>query len=203
MPNAIDVAGQRFGKLVAIEVVETGRRRKWRCKCDCGQYASCSTDNLRNGNSRSCRSCCMDGNQNRKAHGGRPQGKKSPTYNSWQSMKRRCDNEFRDNAKHYALAGVKYDPRWVKFENFLMDMGERPPGFTLDRVDNALGYSKENCRWATPTQQTRNRRTALQFEWEGERKPIAEWARLYGLSYAAAFSRIRRHNSLRLPHGDD
>lgn len=199
MPNPIDLTGLRFGRLTATELFETGRRRKWKCKCDCGESAICTTDNLRSGNSRACRNCCMDGNQNRKEHGGRPSGKKSATYNSWQSMKRRCTDTGRDNAAHYALAGVSFDPAWERFEDFLSDMGERPKGCTLDRIDNSKGYTKENCRWATPTQQTRNRRNAIQFTFEGRTLPVAEWAKEYGLSYGAAWKRIHRFNSLRLP----
>lgn len=78
------------------------------------------------------------------------------TYNSWKGMKARCDNSNRVNYEYYGSSGVTYPRSWKFYDNFLLDMGERPEGTTLDRIDNTKGYSKENCRWATPSQQTRN-----------------------------------------------
>lgn len=73
-------------------------------------------------------------------------------------MKARCNNPNHPSADYYSERGITYDPAWEDFEVFLADMGERPPGTTLDRENNDLGYSKENCRWATPKQQANNRR---------------------------------------------
>jgi hypothetical protein len=81
------------------------------------------------------------------------------TYRSWSSMKSRCRNPETCHYQDYMARGITYDPRWEKFENFLVDMGERPEGMTLDRFPDPNGnYCKENCRWATPEQQARNRR---------------------------------------------
>lgn len=86
----------------------------------------------------------------------------SPTYQSWQSMLARCRYN-RHNSAAYAHVAVCYE--WESFEAFLADMGERPKGMTLDRKDGTKGYSKDNCRWATPTQQARNRKNAkLDFD---------------------------------------
>ena len=82
----------------------------------------------------------------------------SPTYQSWQSMLSRCRYVDRHNAAAYAHVTVCFE--WESFEAFLTDMGERPSGTTLDRIDGSLGYYKANCRWATPTQQARNRKNA-------------------------------------------
>lgn len=83
---------------------------------------------------------------------------RTPTYRSWESMKSRCKGTGgRKNNKWYLDKGITYDPDWETFANFLRDMGERPEGCTLDRIDNSKGYSKENCRWATASQQSKNR----------------------------------------------
>ncbi len=79
------------------------------------------------------------------------------TYSTWHSMKSRC-NLHHERYKDYNGRGITYDPRWDQFENFFEDMGVKPPGLTLERKDNDKGYSKDNCEWATPTQQAHNKR---------------------------------------------
>ena len=94
-----------------------------------------------------------DASQNAKRHGHVCNGVETPTYRSWKAMKRRCGN-----AKFKEYARVSYCEDWRIFENFLRDMGERPDGTTLDRIDNAVGYQKDNCRWADKHTQCQNRR---------------------------------------------
>jgi hypothetical protein len=160
MAAPVDLTGQRFGKLVASHLFESGgKRRKWYCVCDCGGDATVITENLRSGNSKACGQCRISTLPNRR-HGHTGDGWASPTYISWRAMLARCTNPKRANAKHYLERGISYDPRWSHFENFLADMGERPGGLTLDRRDNDVGYSKANCRWATPLEQRHNRRDA-------------------------------------------
>jgi hypothetical protein len=97
----------------------------------------------------------------RHGHTSRMGGRKdSPTYVSWQAMRTRCNRPDRDPDSKYAGRGISYDPAWDSFDQFLADMGERPEGTTLERMDNAAGYSASNCCWATPVEQARNRRNA-------------------------------------------
>lgn len=81
----------------------------------------------------------------------------SPTYVSWRAMKTRATNKKRPDAKYYGHVGLC--ERWQEFSNFLMDMGERPNGTSIDRIDSSKGYEPGNCRWATKSEQTRNRKT--------------------------------------------
>lgn len=85
------------------------------------------------------------------------------TYKSWQSMKSRCLNENDPSSKYYRDRGIKITERWNTFENFLEDMGERPEGLTLDRINNNGNYCKENCKWSTPKEQMNNRRPFIEW----------------------------------------
>lgn len=127
---------------------------------------------------------------NRQTHGHAGHTSPSPTWVSHQAMLSRVRYPHRDSGKKYVLRGIDVDPRWRTFENFLADMGERPPGTTLDRIDNDKGYWPGNCRWATPREQARNtRRSRLTLETATavavERlngKPCREIAAKYGIS---------------------
>lgn len=163
MVAGIDLTGQRFGKLVAVSLVATGRERKWLCHCDCGRDKPITSHNLRSGNSTACGLCRGPTSSNLR-HGHTSTEGVSPTYISWRAMKVRCTSKNRDGAKYYVGRAITYDLRWRDFSAFLEDMGERPEGRTLDRINNDLGYSKANCRWATPYQQTHNRRKRASAE---------------------------------------
>lgn len=82
----------------------------------------------------------------------------TPTYKSWAEMKQRCNNSNRKDFQNYGGRGITYDPHWEVYANFRKDMGSRPEGHSLDRIDNSKGYFKDNCRWATAEEQNRNRR---------------------------------------------
>jgi len=116
-----------------------------------------------------------------KKHGATANGKRTPEYRTWISMRHRCINKAHKDYHHYGGRGITVCDRWVdSFENFLADMGERPDGYSLDRIDNSKGYSPDNCRWATKIQQANNRRpkkTAPMYTMDSETKTLAEWAK--------------------------
>lgn len=91
-------------------------------------------------------------------HGHNGKGRRSPEYRSWAHMKGRCENPESDRYAYYGGRGIRVCERWQSFENFLVDMGPRPAGHTLDREDNDGDYEPGNCRWATQSEQGKNRR---------------------------------------------
>lgn len=106
---------------------------------------------------------------------------RTPTVISWTGMKQRCSNPNDPSKKRYRDRGITYDTRWELFDNFLEDMGERPNGMTLDRIDNNKGYSKDNCRWATPITQMNNTSMNRFLEVDGIRLTHTQWSRRTGI----------------------
>lgn len=112
------------------------------------------------------------------------------TYRSWQDMKQRCLNPKNHNYKNYGARGISFCERWLEFRNFLSDMGNRPHGLTLDRIDNDGNYCPKNCRWATRKQQRDNERTCYILTYNGITDNVANWARKIGISRDALRHRI-------------
>jgi hypothetical protein len=116
---------------------------------------------------------------------------KTATYVTWEAIKQRCHNPKAVGYKGYGGRGIKVCESWLhSFETFYADMGERPPGRTIERIDNEKGYSKENCRWATKRQQASNRRNTLLISYSGEKKTLTEWSREYGMPRGVLWQRI-------------
>lgn len=117
----------------------------------------------------------------------------SPEYASWQAAKKRCVNPDDKDYPRYGGRGIVMCEAWLEsFETFFKDMGHRPSGTTLDRVDTNGPYCLENCRWATGIEQSRNRRNSIFVEWRGCKRHLSEVAAEIGISYGAAFMRLKR-----------
>ncbi len=166
MNAPLELVGKRFGRLTVLS--RAGSRRKgslWRCQCDCGVIVEAVAYYLTGGDTTSCGCARADsarevGASNR-THGHRST-RASRTYASWRSMRHRCLNPRSIDFPHYGGSGICVSERWSSFENFLADMGERPPGMSLDRYPNPAGnYEPDNCRWATPKQQRANQRKSV------------------------------------------
>ena len=148
----LNLTGHKFNKLTVISEAPSKKGKSfWLCRCDCGQSKIVCLNNLRNRHTQSCG--CL-GYQNAKTHG--MYG--TPEHTVWVHMIQRCYNPRRWQYKYYGGRGIKVCERWLDgFKNFYADMGPRPIGMTLDRVDNDGNYTPLNCRWATDIEQRANR----------------------------------------------
>lgn len=159
MQSKIDLIHKRFGKLQVLCEAGSNKHRKarWLCHCDCGENVVVLGSSLRSGNTKSC-GCLQRQSGFNHGHNSPKTGQISSTYHSWCSLKQRCLNPKATGYKDYGGRGIKVCGRWLSFENFLEDMGERPVGKTLDREDNDGNYEPDNCIWSTAKEQANNRR---------------------------------------------
>mgnify|MGYP006871981469 CR=1 FL=1 len=185
MGQFVDRTGRRYGQLVVIERDATvgpasgGKRVKWLCRCDCGAIRSVTGNALQRGKTQSCgclaRALASTRNSTHRLTA-------TPTYWSWQAAKERCYNPRNHKYPSYGERGILVCDRWRNsFEAFIADMGERPVGMTLDRIDPDMHYSPDNCRWATPRQQALNRKSQRLHEWHGQRLCLKDIAMLEGI----------------------
>lgn len=185
LPN--DLTGQRFNKLVAVRI--TGKRKNglalWLCDCDCGEVTTVESAALRSGKIQSC-GCLQLAAAS--THG----MSYSPEYRCWSGMRVRCENIQAKGYAAYGGRGIEVCARWKDaFENFLEDMGPKPTkSHTIDRIDNDKGYSPDNCKWATKSEQANNRRSNINITAFGKTHTVAEWAELSGIHRMTIYQRL-------------
>lgn len=159
-PKNANMIGGVFGRLTVVAAARNrAGRTTWRCLCACGKTTVAVGKNLRSGRHKSCG--CYQRDRAREintTHGHAPGAQLSPTYRSWYGMLSRCRNAKSTAFVNYGGRGIVACERWEAFDAFLADMGERPPGTSLDRINNDGNYEPGNCRWATLTEQAQNRR---------------------------------------------
>lgn len=188
--NFIDLEKQCFGMLIVLGYLGSDVRRNaiWLCQCECGQLKIALRRYLQNDITTSCgcQKAIKIGNSKR-IHG----QSDSPTYGSWAMMIQRCTNPKNIGYKDYGGRGITVCPRWRDFANFFEDMGKRPEGTTIDRRDNTLGYTPENCYWATDEEQANNKRNNHYLTFNNKTQTIAQWTREIGISLYTLHRRIQ------------
>ena len=194
----LNLVGQRFGRWVAQK--RASKPSYWTCVCDCGNIVDVFLGSLRSGRSKGCHPCqslwMKESGQasiNATKHGMH----RSSEYCSWHSMKGRCLDERNHNFDDYGGRGITICDSWKgDFKAFFYDMGEKPPGHTLDRIDPNGDYEPGNCRWATVKEQNRNKRNSknIMVTIDGESMLLLEALDKYGnvIKYISAQARICR-----------
>jgi hypothetical protein len=189
-----DLTGKVFGRLTVIEIAQRNPL-KWLCQCECGNQCIIKAPYLNSGDTNSC-GCLqqeyMDSIGDRRRIHGRSRDK---VYDVWCKMISRCENENDKDYYEYGGSGVEVYPPWREsFEKFIEDVGERPKGHILDRIDGNGHYQPGNVRWATAKVSARNRNYAIMITAFGETKCISEWAEdpRCNCTYSALYQRITK-----------
>ena len=187
MPKALELTGQRFGRLIVEHLDEEfsggGRGTWWYCSCDCGEDSVVKGSALRFGKAKSCgcgvRDATIKRNKARKGtHHVADPVVLHPEFNVWASMIQRCTNNKNPAWKDYGGRGIKVCEPWQTYRTFAADMGKRPSlKHTIDRIDNDGNYEPNNCRWATYAEQARNRRHNVWITVGDQTRCLIDWLR--------------------------
>jgi hypothetical protein len=188
LPSGVEIINLRFKKK------RTGKVFEWwgLFKCSCGKEFEANIYRVKNCRTKSCGCLANFLLQKRsEKHGHAKDNARSRVYVTWESMKQRCYDQNCRSYKSYGGRGIKVCDRWKdSFVTFFGDMGEKPLGATLERIDVNGDYSPCNCRWATAKEQSRNKQNTRWIEAFGQKKSLAEWCEERKLNYKAVQRRL-------------
>ena len=184
----VDMTGLRIGFLTVLgKSPKSTNRAFWRCACDCGNEVHANGRRLRDGKTISCGKCFRRARPSsgkaepRQMHGHCADYKSSGTHNTWGAMLDRCRNPNHAAYPYYGRRGIRVCERWLDFTSFLADMGARPDGMTIERIDNNGNYEPGNCRWVAQSEQSKNTRANIQLTFNGRTMIASEWAKETGI----------------------
>lgn len=192
--RTIDESGNIYSRLKVIGYAGRNDRNEamWKCICSCGNEAYVSGPKLRKGHTKSCGCLARDvTTQKNTTHGMNNQA----LYSLWAGIKARCTNPGHSSYKNYGGRGIKMCERWLNdFPSFAHDMGPRPDGASIDRIDPNGNYEPGNCRWATAKEQANNKRDNHMLTHQGKTQTISQWAEETGIPYTTICNRINRRH---------
>jgi len=190
MSTAANLLGKKFSRLTVIrrEGIIWESHAAWFCECECGGTTITSSHALTAGHKRSCGCLEKENNDSLFKHGHYG----TRTYRIWVNMKTRCTNPSNRFFYRYGGRGITMCDKWQDFEGFYDDMGACPDGMTIERINNDLGYSADNCRWATMKDQANNRKSNIKIEIDGVTKNLKEWSEHFGVKYCNVYSRYKQ-----------
>lgn len=184
-----NLTGMKFNRLT---VLSYAGRKKWSyylCRCDCGKEKLVRIDHLQNGKTSSCGCYKLENARKPLKHG----LSSNKLYFVWASMMDRCYNDKFSDYHNYGGRGIKVDDRWHDVSNFVNDMQQGyNNGLQLDRINNNMNYSKDNCRWVTRKENNRNKRTNVYVTINNERKTVSEWCEHFNIRKSSIYPRIRK-----------
>jgi len=190
----IDHTGKRYLNITVIAAATDLRTKRiyWSYLCDCGKTGRAISGSVQK---KECCSSCAKLNQKQKVtkHGQAREKQRTSLYNTWLSMKQRCANPKNTSYPDYGGRGIKVCERWLNFENFCLDVGAKPsPAHQIDRIDNCGDYEPSNVRWATPVENSNNRRSSKLVTHMGITMPLKGWAAHTGIPYTALKQRLNK-----------
>lgn len=181
----------KFGRLTEVMEISTGKHPKWLYSCECGATHIARKTHVVAGKIQSC-GCLQKESASKRAttHG----ESRSRAYRIWSGIRQRCTNPNVKAYSNYGGRGIELAPEWDDFECFLRDMGHPPPGkkIALDRINNEKGYCASNCRWATYSENNRNKRNSKLVSYDGKTQCLKSWAEELGINYGTLLSRVSR-----------
>lgn len=188
--------GNKYNELtyvgdVGYKTYPSGQRAKlWRLKCSCGVECVAPDRQVTSNLKKSCGH--LKKHPNIKTHGDARGKSGTPEWRGWRAMKNRCTNPNDVFYSKYGGRGITICNRWLKYENFLEDMGRKPSHkHTLDRINNDGNYEPANCKWSTPIEQANNKRNTKYVTYKGKTDTVANWARELDIGYFQLYDRLR------------
>ena len=182
--KTLDLTGLTFGSLLVLRYHgKVGVEHAWDCQCLCGQQRIVTGHALKGGTTRSCgclqRQTILERNTR---HGLAKRGEQTTEYRTWKALKNRCYNKNSKAYKNYGGRGITVCDKWIdNYPAFILDMGLKPKGYTIERKDNDLGYNPENCIWTTRLIQANNKRNNKLITYDNQTKTITQWAEFLGV----------------------